>query len=148
MAQKGDKAALEPQARRMYADGQNLSAIAAALEVSVTTLSRWKAETKAPSAELDEWDRARAQKRGNIQRLRDLFEEQLNFVETLHPSERTAPLMDTLSKMGALLERWDKLEKANAIIRQVFPGSDTDEEAPRTITASQLRDEIKKDYGV
>ncbi|MEN8134318.1 MAG: DUF1804 family protein [Thermodesulfobacteriota bacterium] len=119
MASKGDRAILEPQARRMYADGNAIPAISAALEVSPTTLYKWKAESKITGADLDGWDRARSQKRGNIQRLRDLFGEQLEYMEDLRPEERTAPMMDTLSKMGSLLERWDKIEKAQRVAEDV-----------------------------
>ncbi len=119
MATKGVKASLEPQARRMYADGMGVTEIARTLDVSKTTLLRWKADSGVPGDDQDAWDRARAQKRGNIQRLRDLFEEQLEYLETLSPGERTAPMMDTLSKIGALLERWDKMEKARAVASDV-----------------------------
>ncbi len=119
MAKKGAKGHLEPQAKRMYADGHSLSDISDVLGVSVTSLARWKAESKRPSADMDEWDRARAQKRGNIQRLRDLFEEQLAFLEGLKPIERTAPMMDVMSKLGSLLERWDKMEKAQRVAEDV-----------------------------
>ncbi len=119
MANKGDKAVLAPQAQRLYADGYNLSAISDQLGVSVTSLSRWKDHTKAPGQPMDEWDRARSQKRGNIQRLRDLFEGQLGYMEELHPSKRSSSLMDALSKMGSLLERWDKMEKAQRVAEEV-----------------------------
>ncbi len=119
MASKGGRAYLEPQAQRLYAEGIGLSAISEQLGVSVTSLSRWKSETLVPGQEMDEWDRARSQKRGNIQRLRDLFEDQLQYLEDQHASERTAPMMDTLSKIGALLERWDKMEKARAVADEV-----------------------------
>ncbi|HAJ26597.1 MAG TPA: hypothetical protein DCG53_05025 [Syntrophus sp. (in: bacteria)] len=119
MAAKGDKAILAPQAMRLYADGHNLSAIAGQLGISVTSLARWKAETLVPGQTMDEWDRARSQKRGNIQRLRDLFEDQLTFLEGQSARERTAPMMDTLSKVGALLERWDKMEKATRVAEEV-----------------------------
>jgi ATP-dependent helicase/DNAse subunit B len=119
MATKGAKAVLAPQAQRLYADGHSLSSIGEQLGVSVTSLKRWKDETMVPGAEMDEWDRARTQKRGNIQRLRDLFEDQLSHLETLSARERTAPMMDTLSKMGALLERWDKMEKASRVADEV-----------------------------
>jgi hypothetical protein len=119
LASKGDKGYLEPQAMRLYADGNSLSSIADQLGVSVTSLSRWKSDTKDPNQDMDEWDRARSQKRGNIQRLRDLFEEQLLHLETTPPSKRTAPMMDTLSKIGALLERWDKMEKAQRVAEDV-----------------------------
>ena len=144
MARKGDRAYLEPQAVRLYADGRALSDIAGVLGVSVTSLSRWKEESKAPSAEMDEWDRARLQKRSNIQRLRDLFEDQLAHMEGLRADERTAPMMDTLSKMGSLLERWDKIEKAQQIVSAVFK----EEEGAKTVTAEQLQEAIKKAYGV
>lgn len=144
MAKKGDRAYLEPQALRMYADGRALSDIAGLLGVSVTSLAKWKEESKVPSADMDEWDRARSQKRGNIQRLRDLFEEQLAFVEALPAIKRTAPLMDTLSKMGALLERWDKIEKAQQLVGAVFKEGET----AKTMTPEQLQEEIRKVYGI
>lgn len=140
MASKGDRAVLEPQAKRLYADGYTLSAISDHLDVSVTSLKRWKDDSKDPKQDLDEWDRARAQKRGNIQRLRDLFEEQLLYVEELHPSDRSSKTMDTLSKLGSLLERWDKMEKAQRVAEDVVKEvkkagltSDTVEEIRRQI---------------
>ncbi|MDR3631726.1 MAG: DUF1804 family protein [Desulfocapsaceae bacterium] len=140
MATKGDKAVLAPQARRLYADGHSLSAIAGQLGVSVTSLARWKAESQVPGQTMDEWDRARSQKRGNIQRLRDLFEDQLAYLENQHASERTAPMMDTLSKVGALLERWDKMEKAQRVaddvVREVKKAGLTDE------TVNAIRSQI------
>jgi ATP-dependent helicase/DNAse subunit B len=119
LASKGDKAVLGPQALRLYADGHNLTSIGEQLGVSVTSLARWKNETKAPSADLDDWDKARQQKRGNIARLRDLFEDQLAYLEELHASERSSMMMDTLSKLGSLLEKWDKLEKAQRVAEEV-----------------------------
>lgn len=109
MARKGDRAALEPLAQRLYAEGHSLSAVSEQLGVSVTSLSRWKESTKKSGADMDEWDRARSQKRGNVQRLRDLFEEQLQYLEELPPGERTAPALDALAKLGSILERWDKI---------------------------------------
>ncbi len=119
MATKGDKAVLEPQAMRLYADGHNLSAIAAQLGVSVTSLARWKADSQVPGETMDGWDRARSQKRGNIQRLRDLFEDQLSYLEGQHASERTSAMANTLTQMGSLLERWDKIEKAQRVADDV-----------------------------
>lgn len=144
MAKKGDRAFLEPQAMRLYADGFSLSDIASQLEVSVTSLSRWKDESRRPDVDMDEWDRGRSQKRSNIQRLRDLFEDQLFYLEGLSAMERTAPMMDTLSKMGSLLERWDKIERTQQVVEAVFK----DGEQSKTMTPDQLREEIKKVYGV
>jgi hypothetical protein len=144
LATKGDKASLAPQAQRLYADGNTLSAIAAQLDVSVTSLARWKSETIVPGQTMDEWDRARSQKRGNIQRLRDLFEDQLAHLENCTAEERTAPKMDALSKMGSLLERWDKIEKAQQLVTAVFPEGT----AAKTMTPEELRAEIRKVYGI
>lgn len=119
MATKGDKAVLGQQAQRLYADGYSLTSIGEQLGVSVTSLARWKAETKDPNQTMDEWDRARSQKRGNIQRLRDLFEDQLAHLEGCSAEDRTAQKMDALAKMGALLERWDKMEKAQRVAEDV-----------------------------
>lgn len=140
MASKGDKGYLEPQAQRLYADGNSLSSISEQLGVSITSLSRWKADTKDPNQDMDEWDRARSQKRGNIQRLRDLFEEQLLHLETTPPSRRTAPMMDTLSKIGALLERWDKMEKAQRVAEDVV--KEVTKAGLTTETANEIRRQI------
>jgi len=119
LATKGDKAVLGHQAMRLYADGYSLTSIGEQLGVSGTSLARWKAETKQPGQTMDEWDRARSQKRGNIQRLRDLFEDQLAHLEGCSAEDRTAQKMDALAKMGALLERWDKMEKAQRVAEEV-----------------------------
>jgi len=138
MAKKGDRAYLEPQAIRLYADGRALSDIAGMLDVSVTSLSKWKDESKVPSADMDEWDRARTQKRSNIQRLRDLFEDQLFFLEGLSARERSAPMMDTLSKIGSLLERWDKMEKAQQVAENVV------REVKKTGLSPETVDDIRR----
>jgi len=138
MAKKGDRAYLEPQAMRMYADGRALSDISALLGVSVTSLAKWKEESKVPSADMDEWDRARTQKRSNIQRLRDLFEDQLFFLEGLSAKDRSAPMMDTLSKIGSLLERWDKMEKAQQVAENVV------REVKKTGLSADTVDDIRR----
>lgn len=119
MGAKGDRAGKEPLAIKLYADGRGLADISRQLDISDTTLRRWKSESQIPGEDIDAWDKARQQKRGNIQRLKDLFERQLEYVEGLDPSEVTAPMMDTLSKLGALVEKWDKVEKAQAVAAEV-----------------------------
>ena len=116
MSKRGQSEGL---AQKLYADGQTLEQISQQLDVSIQSLSRWKKESHVPGQDQDEWDRARSQKRGNIQRLRDLFEEQLAYLEGLQASQRTSAQMDTLSKMGALLEKWDKMEKAQRVADEV-----------------------------
>lgn len=119
MAVKGERARLEPLAIKLYADGHTLSAIAAQLNISDTSLRKWKEESKSPVSDIDEWDRARNQKRGNTQRVKDLFERQLLYVEGLQAHEVSPGMMDTLSKLGALVERSDKIEKAAAVAEEV-----------------------------
>jgi transposase len=62
MAEKGARTQLEPVARQMYIDGKSLTAIETELGVSRQTISSWKGQTKKPSEEFDEWDKARARK--------------------------------------------------------------------------------------
>ena len=110
MGRKGDRAVKEPLALRMYAEGQNLAEIAAALDISAESLRVWKAESRTPGDDTDGWDKARAQKRGKAQRLRDLFDGQLEHVESLPKDQVSAPMMDVLAKLGALVERFEAAE--------------------------------------
>lgn len=146
MAEKGARARLEDVAFRMYADGQSLTDIEAALGVSRQSLSDWKARTRAPDQDLDEWDKAREQKRGNIRRLKDLFERQLAYLEGLEPQAVSAAMMDTLSKLGALIERWDKAE---AVVKKLIElekkASEPGEE--KVLTAETIR-ELREKIGL
>lgn len=119
MGIKGDRASKEPLAIRLYAEGNGLTEIGRQLNISVTTLTKWKSESLASGADIDGWEKARQQKRGNIQRLKDLFERQLQYIEDLRPDEVSPPMMDTMSKLGALVERWDKVEKAQAAVKTI-----------------------------
>jgi transposase len=119
MGQKGDRAAKEPLAIRMYAEGKSIEAIAAELDISATTLRIWKSQSKAPDAEIDEWDRARQQKRNMSRRLKDVYEDQVEYIESLRPNERTAPMIDALSKMGALVEKHEIRDRASAAAEDV-----------------------------
>lgn len=119
MASKGDKALLAPQAQRLYADGHNLSSISELLNVSVTSLSKWKKDTKAPSDALDDWDRARSQKRSNVQRLRDLFEGMIGHLEEGGYDELSNSKVTAISRLGSLVEKWDKFEKTQRVADEV-----------------------------
>lgn len=122
MGAKGDRAAKEPLAMRMYADGASLTDIAEQLDISDTTLRRWKSETirrwksesQVPGDDIDGWDKARQQKRGNIQRLGDLFARELKFAEDAEAGSISSAAMDALSKLGALVQRWEAVERARA----------------------------------
>lgn len=133
MAEKGDRARLESVARQMYVDGQTLTAISETLGVSPTSLTAWKARTKAPNDDLDEWDKARKQKTTNIRRLKDMFENQLEYLETLNASVRNPGMMDTLSKLGALIEKWDKMERVQAAVETVEKEAAAMELKPETL---------------
>ncbi len=138
MAVKGDKTALEPMARRLYADGMNIEEISRRLGVSSNSLVKWKAETLNARTKVDEWDDARAKKGASVARVRDLFHRQLAYMETCKPSAITSAMSDTLSKMAALVERWDKLEAARAVaddvVRMVKKAGLTDEAAEQIRT--------------
>ena len=124
MATKGDKSRLEPIAIRMYADGQTLTEIEAALGVSRQTLSTWKADTKRPEEELDGWDKARRQRSGAVMRIRALFDREMGFLEDLPAGQMPPASIDSLTKLGALVERWEKMAAA-ARKRAIEEAADT-----------------------
>ena len=136
MGAKGDRASIEPLARRLFADGISLTDISRQLDISDTTLRRWKEESMIPGQEIDGLEKARQQKRGNISRLKDLFERQLEYAESLSPMDITAPMMDTLSKLGALVERWDKAEAVIKKLTQVLGPADS---GPKVLDADQIK---------
>lgn len=133
MAEKGVRAKLEPVARQMYIEGKNLTEIAEILGVSRNTLTEWKARTKRPSEDLDEWERGAQQKSTNIRRLKDMFENQLEYLETLSAAQRTPGMADTLSKFGSLVEKWDKMERVQAAVETVEKEAAAMELKPETL---------------
>ena len=145
MGIKGDRASKEPIAIRMYADGKSLTEISRILNISITTLSEWKTSTRYPDKDIDEWDRAKQQKRGMIQRLKDLYEEQMAYLESLHPSERSSMMMDALSKLGSLVEQRDKVEREifKKIEKVVSDADTTKEDMQRTI-----KEILESEYGI
>jgi hypothetical protein len=123
MAEKGARVQLEPVARQMYVEGQSLTAISETLDVSRNTLTDWKARTKAPADDRDEWDKAREMKRGFEQRLEKIRESIMGEIEetTAVSIKNVSPaLFDSLSKVDALLDRNRKAarEATDAIARQ------------------------------
>jgi len=112
MAEKGARAKLEPIARQLYIDqGKSLEEISGFLDVSRQTLSKWKGETRSPGADQDEWDLARGRKKSRGERLKAMLDEMLDEMELLHATKR-GPMMDALSKLGALVQRWEESEAA------------------------------------
>ena len=123
MAEKGARAQLEPVARQMYVEGQTLTAISEALDVSATTLTAWKARSKSPSDDQDEWDKARELKRGfdqRLEKLRDGIIREIEETAAVSIKNVSPALYDSLSKVDALLDRNRKAarEATDAIARQ------------------------------
>lgn len=114
MAEKGARTQLEPVARQMFIDGQSLTAIEAALDVSRQTLAAWKGSTKKPDEEFDEWDKARARKASFGLRMEALLERELTFAEEREPGAIDGGSLDNLSKLGALVVKFKTIEGLGA----------------------------------
>ncbi len=114
MAEKGARAQLEPVARQMYIDGQSLTAIAETLDVSRNTLTDWKARTKAPADDLDEWDKARERKATFGLRMESLLERELTYAEERQPGAIEGVTLDNLSKLGSLVVKFKAVESQGA----------------------------------
>jgi hypothetical protein len=110
MAEKGARAQLEPVARQMYVEGQSLTAIAETLDVSRNTLTDWKARTKRPADDLDEWDKARERKSTFGLRMESLLERELTYAEERMAGAVEGGTLDNLSKLGALVVKFKTIE--------------------------------------
>ena len=110
MAEKGDKAWLYDVAVRMFTDGKSLTEISETLGVSRQTLGQWKADTKRPGDEKDEWDKAREVKRSYAQRLRALLDRELLAIEESLPGAVSSASLDAITKLGTLVQRWEAAE--------------------------------------
>ncbi|MCK4814150.1 DUF1804 family protein, partial [bacterium] len=99
-------------AKDLYAEGNNLEEISARLDISVTSLSRWKKETKTPGADMDEWDSARQIHRDFVDGLKKLFREQMSYVQELPAKDRTPSDFDALSKAASIVRKYEEIRKA------------------------------------
>lgn len=70
MGVKGDRAAKEPQAIRMYINGHSLAEISRQLDISDTTLRRWKEESRVPGNDIDGWDNIQYHKQSVTQTIK------------------------------------------------------------------------------
>jgi Bacteriophage Mu, Gp27 len=111
MAGKGKRAAMEPRAMSMFADGKEIPEISLILGVSQNSLYRWKSESMTPGDDLDLWEKRRWQKRNYLQRARDLLDDQYEYMEGLRAEQRDSKVWDSLSKAFAIVERSEKREK-------------------------------------
>ncbi|MHB8772972.1 MAG: DUF1804 family protein [Syntrophales bacterium] len=114
MAEKGDRAVLESVCRQAYIDGKTLSAIEAEYGVSRQTLSAWKARTKKPGEEKDEWDKARERKATFGLRMEALLDRELQFAEERQPGAVEGVTLDNLSKLGSLVVKFKAVEGQGA----------------------------------
>ena len=111
MAKKGDRVSKEPLAMRMYAEQRSLKEIAGVLDVSETSLRKWKAESLRPGEECDAWDKSRQAKCSRLDGLRQMFDENFEAMKDLKPLQRDSKMMDSLTKLGALIEKWEGMEE-------------------------------------
>jgi len=111
MAEKGDRARLEPVAKMRYVATGNLTAVAEELGVSRQTLTAWKKATLKPGEEFDEWDRERQIKASNGERLRALFNREMTHLENSEAGSLSPATLDGLTKLGTLIQRQEKMEE-------------------------------------
>ncbi|WP_305042384.1 DUF1804 family protein [Geoalkalibacter sp.] len=115
MAEKGARARLEPVARQMYVDGQTLDQIAEVLDVSRQSLSEWKGRTRRAGEDRDEWDKAREQRASTVIRLKNLLDRELEYAENANPGQIGPATLDGISKLGALVQRFEQAEREAAL---------------------------------
>lgn len=143
MAEKGARTKLEAVARQMYVDGQTLTAIETALDVSRQTLSAWKAQTKKPDEEFDEWDKARARKAAFGVRLEALLDRELTFAEERQPGAIGGASLDNLTKLGSLVVRFREVEgRKGKIDPPATEGKPVKKEGLTDQKASEIRKKI------
>ena len=111
MAEKGVRAKLEPIARQMYVEGQSLTDIENTLGVSRQSLADWKARTRKPGEDLDEWDKGREQRLSTAVRLKNLLERELEYAEGSKAGQIGPQTLDGISKLGALVQRFEQAER-------------------------------------
>lgn len=106
MAEKGARAELLPLVRQKYIETGNLTLAAETYGVTRQTATAWK------QYEGDEWDKARERKGDHHQRMQLLFTRQMEWIESQLPQQITPGMIDSLSKMGALVEKTEKIVSA------------------------------------
>lgn len=114
MAEKGARTQLEPICRQAYVDGKSLTAIETVYGVTRQTLATWKALTKKPNEEFDEWDKARARKASFGLRMEALLERELTYAEERQPGAIDGSSLDNLSKLGSLVVKFRAQENTGA----------------------------------
>lgn len=142
MAEKGARTQLEPVARQMFIDGKSLTEIETVLDVSRQTLSAWKAQTKKPNEELDEWDKAKERKANFGIRMEALLERELTFAEGRQPGAIDSALMDSLTKLGSLVVKFKTAESAGLFRDKV---NATANEVAKVIKGGGMSDETAKE---
>jgi len=148
MAEKGARAELEAVVRQTYIETGNLTLAAETHGVSRQSAAEWKRRAG------DEWDKARERKGDHYQRMQLLFDRQMAWVEDQPPHMVTPPMVDALSKLGALVEKTEKIvaaarkqaleearnQAANAVDSATGGGS-------KKLTAEEFKKILKESYG-
>ncbi len=116
---RGERPGYEPLAVRLFAEGNSIQQIVAifkmrGVDISHVTLYRWKNESKQPSRNYDEWERARAQRNSGCQRIRDLLDREINAAELTSAGRMNGNTVDAMSKLLAMAQRWQQIEKEDA----------------------------------
>jgi transposase-like protein len=109
MANKGDRALLEPQAKRLYGEGHSRSEISRRLGVSQTTLGNWYKEADKPGG-TNEWEERRAKHRSYAERIDDLFDRELSAAEDQTAGALSAPSLDALQKLSGMAVKFREIE--------------------------------------
>lgn len=110
MAEKGARAELEPLVRQKYIETGNLALSAETYGVSRQSASDWKARTKKPGEDKDEWDKARERKASFGLRMESLLERELTYAEERMAGAVEGGTLDNLSKLGALVVKFKTIE--------------------------------------
>lgn len=123
MGKKGDRAYKEQLAKAYYANGETLSDIAMILDISVTSLCRWKHATKDPHQQEDEWDRARLAAADPEGMIDASWQKKLAYYAALSGEEMTPAETDALAKLRAIIRAdrefaLKKTEKLRAFARE------------------------------
>lgn len=150
MAEKGARTQLEPVARQMFIDGKSLSAIETELGVSRQTLSAWKAQTKKPNEDLDEWDKARARKANFGLRMEALLDRELTHAEERQAGAIDSAMMDSLTKLGSLVVKFKQAESNGYFKDKVNAAADEVAKAVKRggMTSDQAREIKDKILGI
>lgn len=134
MGKKGDKASKAPWAKELYAQGKTLTEIAVLVNSSMTSLSRWKTDTKDPNKDVDEWEQAlidTMSRQKFIDEMRKTFDEYRLHFNALAPVEITTNNTAILKQIYSVVRQLEEDERAeNARIQAATQEQHVDIDRP------------------